>query len=62
MSKEVNNAPSPIKKQAYREILSAMNDGLSNCGMITDGEYCGYVYENVAKLLRELEDDYEIYS
>lgn len=62
MSKEVSNSPSPIKKQAYREILSAMNDGLYNCGMITDGKYCGYVYEDVVKLLRELEDEYEIYS
>ena len=53
---------SKIKKQAYREILSAINDGLSNCGIIMQDGYCGYVYEDVAKLLRRLEDEYEIYS
>lgn len=44
-----------IKKQAYREILSAINDGLSNCGIIMQDEDCGYIYEDVAKLLRQLE-------
>lgn len=51
-----------IKKQAYREILSAINDGLSNCGIIMQDEDCGYIYEDVTKLLRQLEVEYEIYS
>lgn len=53
---------SNIKKQAYREILSAINDGLSNCCIIMQDEDCGYVYEDVTKLLRKLEVEYEIYS
>ena len=46
---------SKIKKQVYREILSTINDGLSNCNIIIQDE-------DVAKLLRQLEVEYEIYS
>lgn len=53
---------SNIKKQAYRAIISAINDGLSNCGIIMQDGDCGYVYEDVTKLLRKLEVEYEIYS
>lgn len=53
---------SKIKKQAYREILSTINDGLSNCGIIVQDEDCGYLYEDVTKLLRQLEVEYEVYS
>ena len=53
---------SNIKKQAYREILSTINDGLSNCGIIIQDEDCGYVCKDVTKLLRKLEVEYEIYS
>lgn len=53
---------SKIKKQTYRKIISAITAGLSNCDIIMQDGDCGYIYEDVAKLLRQLEDEYEIHS
>lgn len=51
-----------IKKQAYRKILKSLDDKLSDCAIMSDGEYCGYYCSNIRDILRELEDEYEIRS
>lgn len=51
-----------IKKEAYKEILKSLDDKLSDCAVMSDGEYCGYYCSDVRDVLRELEDEYEIHS
>lgn len=51
-----------IKKEAYREILKSLDDKLSDCAIMSDGEYCGYYCSDIRDVLRELENEYEIHS
>lgn len=51
-----------IKKQAYKEILKSLDDKLCDCAIMSDGEYCGYCCSDIRDILRELENEYEIYS
>lgn len=51
-----------IKKEAYREILKSLDDKLSDCAVMSDGEYCGYYCSDIRDSLKELEDEYEIHS
>lgn len=51
-----------IKKEAYREILKSLDDKLSDCAIMSDGEYCGYYCSDIRDSLRELENEYEIHS
>lgn len=51
-----------IKKQAYKEILKSLDDKLCDCAIMSDGEYQGYYCSDIRDILRELDDEYEIYS
>lgn len=51
-----------IKKEAYKEILKSLDDKLSDCAVMSDGEYCGYYCSDIRDSLKELEDEYEIHS
>lgn len=53
---------SEIKKQAYKEILKSLDDKLCDCAIMSDKEYYGYYCSDIRDILRELENEYEIYS
>lgn len=46
----------------FRIIQKKKQNKLSDCAVMSDGEYCGYYCSDIHDILRELEDEYEIRS
>ena len=45
------------KREAYHVFASRLKDGLDDCHIVSDGEYCGYDCSDVAHLIKKLLDE-----